>query len=734
MDGFNPYNSAPHVVGPGSLAPQISDLGTMMDTLVQQRAHLAQLQRQQDAEDRQAAALAEKEAYGRRKQDLIEAKQNTKDRFDRATYNQKALGQLTQDVGSGKGARPTLFQGPTGEPQMVSLKYGVPVSRMPDPFDPQSAAEPQAAPPQAQSAPASSPQPQPDVGNLPPMMQMPFVLASQRKLPIPPVASAMPDGRSMVQQPEIERLMAQAHSQPQPAPVEQTGGNSVFLDETDDGQARALMGPDETQVKNLPLDAFPEGAKEGQRFNAADVNMRGGYGNPFSGAISRSAPESSPDTSELDRALAPKPAAPAPQSSSMTVPGQQIRGMSARLPQDQGGVWEGDIPGMGHVSIDPAEARAARLDDVKQKVAQAEAMMSDPTTPREMIPLLARERVTMLAQIDPQDRRLLLGQTGAMDLDTQKGGRQQEMQTERLGTQKDIEQMKQDGMLARQQAKHKRSASSVIGGSKIVPDGVTYIPIPQTRYGARPDMLLSQVRQDWRSASLDEKLPTQLLGLRRLRMADHNLNVDGPNSGTVNIEAAFNYLGFVRGGVPVENETKQMLDKRRTAADLIHGVLARAGLGEAWARFSKGEELTKQEVNAAVNVMSPEEKNRIRVGIDESLSIMTAQVGQSIQPFVEKFSHLGGPGGHLMRQEAVAIVNERMKAAGLPADYNPFTDTKTASQSPFMRKDAQAPGEASQSEGDSTPSSSGTSAAPGATSSALDKLIEMKLSQQKTTK
>jgi hypothetical protein len=87
-----------------------------------------------------------------------------------------------------------------------------------------------------------------------------------------------------------------------------------------------------------------------------------------------------------------------------------------------------------------------------------------------------------------------------------------------------------------------------------------------------------------------------------------------------------------------------------------------------------------------------------------------------------------------MRQEAVAIVNERMKAAGLPADYNPFTDTKTASQSPFMRKDAQAPGEASQSEGDSTPSSSGTSAAPGATSSALDKLIEMKQSQQKTTK
>jgi hypothetical protein len=551
MDGFSPYGGAPHVVGPGSLAPQISDLGTMMDTLVQQRAHLAQIQRQQDAEDRQSAALAEKEAYGRRKQDLIEAKQNTQDRFGRAKFNQDALAKVTQGVGSGKGAGPTLFQGPNGEPSMVNFKYGVPVSRMPDPFDPQSAAAPMAAPPPAAAAPAPSPAPQaqPDVGNLPPMMQTPFVLASQRKLPIPPVASAMPDGRSMVQQPELERLMAQSHGQAAP-PL----GNSVFLDETDDGQARALMGPQETQVKNLPLDAFPEGAKEGQRFNADDVNMTGGKGNPFASALPGQPP---PEPQQ-------QPPGPAPRSSSMMVPGQQIRGMSAQMPQDQGGVWEGDIPGMGHVSIDPAEARAARLDDVKQKVQQAEAMMSDPTTPREMIPLLARERVTMLAQLDPQDRRMLLGQTGAMDLDAQKGGRQQEMQDDRLSAQKDIADSR--NATAIDVAKMRKKGGKG-GGVSAQSSGTGSAfsrlkPMEQARIENAVTSGMNAIDRSMNWTNLEGK------GFDRLDLALTNIRDKSDLGGASQMEAMMNFFGYIRGGVPAENETREF---KSTTTDL--GVL-----------------------------------------------------------------------------------------------------------------------------------------------------------------
>jgi hypothetical protein len=227
--------------------------------------------------------------------------------------------------------------------------------------------------------------------------------------------------------------------------------------------------------------------------------------------------------------------------------------------------------------------------------------------------------------------------------------------------------------------------------------GGEYIPIPQTKYGPRPDMLMARVTSDWRSFSMDEKLPVQLMGLRRLKLADHNLSANGPDSGVLNIEAAFNYLGFVRGGVPVENETKEMLKMRRTWADQIHGFLARAGLGELSAKFSKGGELTKEETAQAVNVMSPAEKARIAEGIKESLAVMNGQVNDTLKPFTMTYAALDGPGGKLMRQQAVSMVNARMATAGLPSDFNPFNDTMTPNSSKHMKPGAmgeQAPAQA----------------------------------------
>jgi hypothetical protein len=642
MAGFNPYNSAPHVVGPGSLAPQISDLGTMMDTLVQQRANLAQIQRQQDAEDRQSAALAEKEAYGRRKEDLIEAKQNTKDRFDRATYNQKALGQLTQDVGSGKGARPTLFQGPTGEPQMVSLKYGVPVSRMPDPFDPQSAAEPQAAPPQAQAAPASSPQPQPDVGNLPPKMQTPFVLASQRKLPIPPVASAMPDGRSMVQQPELERLMAQSHGQAAP-PL----GNSVFLDETDDGQARALMGPQETQVKNLPLDAFPEGAKEGQRFNADDVNMTGGKGNPFASALPGQPP---PEPQQ-------QPPGPAPRSSSMMVPGQQIRGMSAQMPQDQGGVWEGDIPGMGHVSIDPAEARAAHLDEVKRKVRSLEEEMADPMTPREAIPGLARLRVLALGEVDPGDRRTLLGQTGAMDLDAQKGGRQQEMQDDRLSAQKDIADSRNATAIKVAEMRKKGGK----GGKGFTPqssgDGSAFArlkPMEQARIENSTNNGIGLLDREMNWNKLEG------VGFDRLNLALQNIRAKGDLGGAQQMEAMMNFFGYVRGGVPAKNETDEFKHITSNLGTMLDRLGQKVNVSGLWTNFT-GSDADKAAI-AKIAQLPEAQRAGLEQAIVESQKAIQGMATKNIQAQIEGYKSAGRPFHERIQDK----INAKLRFIGAP--------------------------------------------------------------------
>jgi hypothetical protein len=704
MDRFSPYGGAPHVVGPGSLAPQISDLGTMMDTLVQQRAHLAQIQRQQDAEDRQSAALAEKEAYGRRKQDLIEAKQNTQDRFGRAKFNQDALAKVTQGVGSGKGAGPTLFQGPNGEPSMVNFKYGVPVSRMPDPFDPQSAAAPMAAPPPAAAAPAPSPAPQaqPDVGNLPPMMQTPFVLASQRKLPIPPVASAMPDGRSMVQQPELERLMAQSHGQAAP-PL----GNSVFLDETDDGQARALMGPQETQVKNLPLDAFPEGAKEGQRFNADDVNMTGGKGNPFASALPGQPP---PEPQQ-------QPPGPAPRSSSMMVPGQQIRGMSAQMPQDQGGVWEGDIPGMGHVSIDPAEARAAHLDDVKQKVQQAEAMMSDPTTPREMIPLLARERVTMLAQLDPQDRRLLLGQTGAMDLDTQKGGRQQEMQDDRLSAQKDIADSRNATAIkaAEMRKKGGKGGGSARSGDPTAGADNPWAKLPYKQRNSEGNRIDRETR-DWAT----QQGWTKLLGsnLGRVEWASKNIHQEGEYAGGAHMAAMFNIFGAERNGVPVENETKQFFNATRSLRTMLDDLGPSIGLPQLGTRLANGE-LTGPEAEkykGAVSSMPTDRRIAIEKMVSNAGEALTAYGVQRLKNLRVKYDNeplanrykitadLNSLAGHLGLEPRQWWKDVPLRSSS--ADSAPLSDSGSAQPS------------------------SGTSTAPGGASGALENAVQQLLKRK----
>ena len=586
MDNLYQAQNAPHLVGPGSLAPQIGNLGDMMDSFIQRRAQLEALSRKQQEEDRKVAVDAEKTKYDRRKEDLQQQKQDASERFARAQYNQDALSKATQGIASGKGAQPTLFQGPNGEPSMVKFKYGVPVDRMPDPFDP---AQPQAAAPPPPAAPpqAQAPQGQPDVGNLPPRMQTPFVLASQRKLPIPPVASASPDGRSMVQQPELERLMAQAQQPQEPQPQGQPD-NTIFLDENDDGQARALSGQDDSHVQNLPIQAFPEGATEGQRFDARDVNTTGGYGNPFAGPIQPGQPqpqEQTPTMDELDRALAPQP-----QASSMMMPRQQTRGASYRMPQQQqptGGVWEADIPGMGHVSIDPEEARAARLEEVRAKVQQAESAMADPTTPREAIPLLARERVMMLAQLDPQDRRLLLGQTGASDLIAQKGEQQQSLQDSRLANQKDIADSRNATTIEAAKLRKKGgNGSSPVGGDPTQTPDNPWARLDwkqRTREGNRIDR---DVR-DWANQQGWTKLISSNIG--RTEWAAKNIHQEGEYAGGAHMAAMFNIFGAERGGVPVENETKQFFNATRSIRTMLDDLGPSIGVPQLGTRLANGE-------------------------------------------------------------------------------------------------------------------------------------------------
>jgi len=694
MNQFSPYgipNLQGATVEPPSFEPQIASLGQMIDTFTKRRIQMAQDDEKNQAAqaevDRKMAWDKEKEAYGRRKQDIAEKKVDQESQYRRMTANQQEHKRAHGEIGAGRDPGTSIFfDEKTGEPIRAQWRYqgGQPPAAEAAPQQPQPSPGPA---PQPVPAPEQPPQGQPVPTMMGKPVMPPAVGQGPGRLP-PPVASASPDGQ--VQAPndqELEALMARAQEPQEPQP--QGSPNTVFLDENDEGTTRALTNND-TQHQELPIDAFPPGAHEGQRFNAEDVNLTGGKGNPFAEPVGMPP-------------LHPEQGQQGPQSSTTFVPGQQIRGMSAQMPQPKveqtaSGKWvavseDGRIMG----EVDPSQARAARAEENAQAMREVDlALAAGNLTPAE-VQFWSTKKRGLTASMTPSELKMVYGQEGKESLQgtqiasnegmqDKRLGAQQAMNTERVQGQQDLEKLKQEGKMALQRSKHK-GGSGTFGGQKIVADGSEYIPIPQTRFGARPDMLMGRVDQEWGKFSQDEKLNTSLFTVRRLQLAKHNIEANGPNSGVLNMEAAFNFLGAVRGGVPVENETKKMLNERRTWGDSIHGLLARAGLGEAYERVIKGGSLTEEEANRARNVMSPQEQARIKEGIDESLLVATAQVQNQLKPFTDIVAQWGGPGGHIMRQHAVGLANSRLKTVGIEGDYNPFTDTKVGSESPFLKKD-----------------------------------------------
>jgi hypothetical protein len=688
-----------------------------MDTIAQRRMQIAKMEQDAAAADEKEKynrqVESRKEAYGNRKQDVIEKRDNANELFKQEEHNAKQRKYVRDQVGSGRNPG-TVTYWKDGQPVTAQYTFegGHPIER-PAPSQDMVLPAPAAAEPPAQPVPEPQGQPVPTMMGKPLMQstlgqgpgQLPVQPQAPAPQPSPPPeqAQAPAQGQSAPPQnqpdPQLEALMSRA-SQPQQPPPQAARDNTIFLDENDEGATRALLPPGDTGRADLPMRAYPEGAKEGDRFAAEDVNLKGGYGNPFAEPVPPAEmPQPNRDAGGTNNLLGVQ----SPTSTSTFVPGRDIQGASATMPQQSGGGrWVArDKSGAEFDSVDMGEARKAKDDeDARQLQAINDALASpeakvDPRLSQALI----TDKVSLLGRMSPDARKTLFAmQKQGQQIESNEGMLDKRLAAQRdikeMGGQQatDLEKLKQEGKLAIQRSKHK-GGSGLFGGQKIVADGGEYIPIPQTRFGSRPDMLMGRVDNEWAKYSADEKLNTSLFTVRRLQLAKNNIEANGPNSGVLNMEAAFNFLGAVRGGVPVENETKKMLDNLRTWGDELHGRLANAGLGEAYERVVKGGKLTEKEANRARNVMSTGEQARIREGIDESLNVATAQVQNQLKPFTDIAAQYGGPGGHLMRQHAVGLVNARIKTTGVEGEYNPFTDTKVGSESPFLKKqqDAGAP-------------------------------------------
>lgn len=663
FSGWNAVQNAPPMAPPSSL-PQIATLGNLVDVLEQRRAARAQAERQQQMDSLAMRKQEERDAYYRRKLDLQEQRQTSKDAMDRAKYNQ----QIYQDVQgkAAKGLHPgtQLFMDDQGNPIRVAPRFI----------------------PHEQAPPA------------PPVDNPPVVPASLESTNV--VAQALdrnPDADSadeLGMGPQLSPEESQAiEAKRQGMLVPWPEGRPLDLD--DDVPEEIGLPSDSPEAQDI--EARRSRLLQGDPGGNIDLENPPppiDYQEPQEGDLPPAglmSPEES--KSRLDELGVP-PLPPKGEQPSFQALQDALDSRGSNVPQAEAaqpaaefkrGKWVYDIPGGQPFEIDMEQARAAHQEEIKSRIAQIDRVLTNPTYANSpMLPRLEQERMMLEAEIGGNAASQLRGQIGKEGLQSQKDAAAMDRAKVGIEGRESLEKLRQEGKMALQNAKRKSGGGGGLGMGTMGVGGGEYINIPR-RGGPRPDLLLGRVTQDWRSFSLDEKLPVQLLGLRRLKLAAHNMQANGPESGVLNIEAAFNYLGFIRGGVPVKNETDEMLKERRTWADRIHGVLARAGLGELAAKFMKGDELTKEEAAAAVNVMSPAEKARIAEGIRESLAVMQGQVNDTLKPFVMQYATFDGPGGKLMRQQAIGIVNSRLQTAGLPADFNPFNDTIIPNTSKHMK-------------------------------------------------
>lgn len=704
---------------PTSFLPQMASVSAVIENIANRRMQLA---KQEQAE----AHAREKDAYYRSKLEAGERKQEASERFQRAKLGQEEMKRASGLIGSGKHPGVGLVQDEQGNPYYVTWRWvgGKKKAELVP-------ATPEAAPPAAESSapqlkmPEMAPNQAPQ--GLTPQLRRPTFAGG----PLPPTAVQGSFHRLQPQQPdemfldevagEDARAIPETAGEPgktidlptqafpegaregqrfNAADVNMRGGygnpfaeplpplnlrrpDQMFADEISDGTARVIpetMG-EPGRTMELPQQALPEGAREGQRFAAGDVNLKGGYGNPFAEPVP---PQPAP---QVERQ--PMPEAPMQlggEAEVTSVPPTSVQGARYEQPQmpqqdDEEGRWEADLPGGQKLAIRPGEARAASQADKEALASQLVAMANDPATdPAEKARIARVLPYLVVSGMDPKVGAQLIGQSGAENLEGVK-------QTGR----ESLEGIKAENAVGLEGVKHKNRVElkktrkgggsgvggSGLGGAKI--EAAMNIPIPVTKYGSRPDMLLARVDQEWRYMAIDIKMSDQLKGLRRIVQAEHNIEVRGDGSDLVNAEAFFNFAGATRGGVPVENESKVMWEQRKTWAMKIKGYLARAGLGKVAAEFMAGRELTPEEAAAAQKTMTPEELKMMAIGIKESKKILAQQVAESVKPFVSIYGKFGGKGGELMREHAVSLVNSRLAAAGLPADYAPY-GAKTAQQ------------------------------------------------------
>jgi hypothetical protein len=491
-------------------------------------------------------------------------------------------------------------------------------------------------------------------------MNLPFMMASRQAQPTQPSpaspapsqAPPAPSEPPAEQQPDpdLEALMSRAA-----APTD----NSIFLDRNDEGTATALSGPDGQTQQQLPIEAFPPGAQEGQTFDPADVNLRGGKGNPFAEPISTSPGASAPP--DLGNNSLPN-------SGSVFIPPRDIRGTSMTMqPAQGGGRWEARLPDGQVITVDPNEARAARRDEVAQQLRDIDTALADPSTAinPQVIGYLTVKKRSLLADLSPAEIKQVYGQAGAMEKQGAQIASNEGMQANRLASQEKVAAENNATRRATSKYGHgggsnaKMKAAAAADPSEDAASPWAQLDSKErTREGNR----LNRELRDWTNMHGWTKLLSTNPG--RLDWAKDNIAMTGPGAGAAQAEAMMNLFGVARGGVPVKNETQEFYKATTSLTTHLDDLGKHIGLPQLGTRWKNGtltgEEAQKYE--EAVSAMPEDQRFAIARAIQSTSDALMKYGRKELQSLKTLWDEEPLPN----RYKATAFINEMGAHLDLP--------------------------------------------------------------------
>jgi hypothetical protein len=610
------------IVAPPTFGPEIASLGNLIDSLTQRRMQIEVQRRQDEQLALQQKREEAKETYYRGKQELAEKKQDSDRQYQIAQGNAAAMKTLTGSLRPGQAPQPVLMRGPDGSPTWVTPKY---VPR-------RSQAQPAATVPQAM------PETQQQQGGIPTMMGKPLMA--------PPTLHAALDARGEAEAPQQD---------------------TVLLDEPEGDTAQAVIeGHGDPRTVQLPRRAFPEGATEGERFNQEDVNLMGGFGNPFARDVLLDEPEGDTARSTIETGAGQKdteipmssfphgaregdrfPAEDVHEQPSQggipTMMGKPLMApplvsgpagpaqASAPEAEDMGGYWLVTMPDGREMRISEDDTMSARRDLVKVKISEITAAMESPDAQAnpQLALMLARERAMLVGGLDPSDRRAM-----------QQAMATGERQDKQIASNERIAQGRNETSVKVSSMRKKRGGSAASAAASSDPTSSDNNPWASLSYKERnptEQRLLREVR-DWSTQQGWSKLMASNPG--RLEWAAKNISLDGPNSGAAHAEAMMNLFGIARGGVPVENETKEFRKGTTNINNHLANIGKNIGIPELASLFESGEGLTPDQMRTferGWSGMPPRERAAISEAIRSTTDSLVSYGRRKVMDLKQQF-------------------------------------------------------------------------------------------------